>query len=94
MRTRLWVAVLPAIASAAGSGILYAWLLPPSGWAVKWYVGIGVAVALALGVAAAALRPRTPAAIAAWCVASFLLGLIVAPLIGLLIVYRISGATD
>jgi hypothetical protein len=93
-RLRVTAAVLAATSSVAGSLLTYAWLLSWHSWATKWYLLVALLAAVAVGFAAALARPQRRIAITSWCVSAFVLGLVAAPLIGMLIVYRISGATD
>jgi hypothetical protein len=87
-------ALLAAASSVGGSLLTYAWLLSWRSWATKWYLIVALVAAIAVGFAAVLARPQRRTAVTAWCASAFLLGLVVAPLVGMLIMYRISGATD
>jgi hypothetical protein len=88
------VSTAVAVVSAIGSAVAYAPLLAWGSWATKWYLGVALVAALIIGAAAGSAHPRTRAAILTWAVCAFAVGMLVAPFVGRLIVYRLSGATD
>jgi hypothetical protein len=74
--------------------VTYGWLLAWHGWAVKWYLLTSLFAAIGVGVVVGLASPRRRIAVTAWLVAALLVGLVVAPFIGMVIVYKVGGSTD
>lgn len=85
---------LAAGISFGASLVAYAKLLRWTDWTTKWYLLVALVAAVAVGFAARAASPRTRLAVAAWLVGAALVGLAATPLVGALIIYKISGGTD
>ena len=93
-RSGILLGVVTALASMCGwlavEGALIAW----DGWAAKWYLLVAATGSLVAGTAVQAVRPKTWRGLGARCGVALVYGATVLPVLGYVVVYQLSGATD